>query len=106
MNTDKLPKWAQQHIRYLEHDLVVEREKLAARNHGNTDVTWTVGLQSDAIHIPNKVNVEWKIGPHGFDYINVTLMEKDAKKFLRIEGGQELIVLPTASNAIRVRLAE
>lgn len=98
-DVSKLPKWAQQKIDTLERDVAHWKEKATA---GPEESDTFVAFSSERRPLGKRAYIEFQVLPGHRGQITAYL-DDDAGELV-IHGGDRIMVLPQASNAIRLRM--
>lgn len=100
---DRLPKWAQSRIEVLERDVEWWTEKATAGPE-NSD-TFVRQAYDKVQPLGDSPRIEYRFSEKAMDSIEAHLVIYDGKPALRISsnGGDPIIVTPSASNSIYVR---
>ncbi|ALY10784.1 hypothetical protein SEA_APPLECIDER_57 [Arthrobacter phage AppleCider] len=103
--TDRLPKWAQGYISQLERDLDIaqrENEQLKRSQFGEPGSnTYVAHYGEEAVMLPESATVHFRLSDSDWpdEVVRVRVTKKGV---LNINGSQQLVILPSASNDIQV----
>jgi hypothetical protein len=100
---EKLPKWAQDHIRHLTRTVEALESKHAP--HSESKVTWGFAIDKTMRtgHIPDQVPVRWMVDEKLYYYFDVRLEENN---LLYVSGNPLISIEPSAANSIRIKLRD
>jgi ribosomal protein L6P/L9E len=93
----KLPKWAQEHIKKLECRVSEIDARIAAENGPDTRVQQLFGAREHK-NLGDRVTVRFNIKGH--EHIDVSMRDDH----IYVSGISTIIITPTASNCIQVRV--
>ncbi|ALY10078.1 hypothetical protein RAP15_59 [Arthrobacter phage RAP15] len=103
--TDRLPKWAQSKLEQLEQDLEIAQRENAQLKRGQFGEpgsnTYLSDFGEDAVMLPEGATVHFRLNDS--DWPNEVVRVRVTRKgVLNVNGSQQLVILPSASNDIQV----
>lgn len=107
-DTSKLPVWAQDKLKNLQHEIdSLQRQLEIAQNAstgGETNVYIMEGL-SDKTYLPEHTRVDFQLGDHFHNTVSVGLItDTTGRRHLRVNGNSGIRIIPRASNLIEIEI--
>lgn len=104
--TDRLPKWAREHISLLTRELAAERAQNTAILAGQTNIAWVDGIDKGPFYLPNSARIRFMLNDEWGEVIDVSLSYKLPRIRISSTGGRMmgLRIIPEAHNTAYIEL--